>query len=1094
MEKLLIANRGEIAIRIARTAARLGLPTVAVHSEDDARALHVRRADEAVALSGVGPAAYLDAAGVLAAAAAAGADAVHPGYGFLSESAAFARACRDAGLTFVGPEPETLDAFGDKAAARQIARHCGVATLDGTQGPTSLAEAAAFLRDLGPGGAVMVKAVAGGGGRGMRPVERPEDLAAAYERCASEALSAFGVGDLYVERLMPRARHIEVQILGDGSGRVIHLWDRDCSVQRQRQKIVELAPARGLDPAVRLRLLEAAVELGRAVRYRGVGTIEFLVEPGGGHAFIEANARLQVEHTVTEAVTGLDLVDLQLAVASGRSLADLGLADGPPPVRGVAVQARVNLERMADDGTARPAAGVLAAYEPPSGAGVRVDGFGYTGYATSVRFDSLLAKVIVHDAAGDQAALYRAADRALAEFRIEGAPTNIPFLRAILRDPVFVAGDWTTALMETRAGQLAAAAELSAPSVNFELDASGAADTRAADVTGPPGTQAVEAPLQGTVVSLAVAVGAEVRANEPVAVLEAMKMEHLVAAGVDGVVRLHAVAVGDTVSEGQSLVFVEPADLGETAADDGDAIDLDHVRPDLREVLDRHDLLLDVARPEAVAKRRKLGFRTARENVDDLCDPGSFVEYGGLVIAGRRLRNPVEELIRTTPADGMVTGVGRVNGDIFGPEASRCVVMSYDYMVLAGTQGMKNHEKTDRLFELAEKWRLPVIYFSESGGGRPGDTDRVSGGGIFNVKAFMLQGRLSALVPQIGITNGRCFAGAAVLLGCCDVIIATEGSTIGVGGPAVIEGGGLGVYTPDEVGPLSVQVPGGVVDIVVRDEAEAVEAAKRYLSYFQGRLPTWSCADQRRLRHLIPENRVRVYDIREVIETLADEGTVLELRKGFGLGMVTALARIEGRPVGIIANNPAHLGGAVDSEAADKAARFMQLCDAFDIPLVVLADTPGNMVGPEAEKTGLIRHCCRMFVTGPNLTVPVFTIVLRKGYGLGILAMAGGCSHASFFTIAWPSGEFGGMNLEGSVKLGYRKELEAIADPEEREAAFQKMVTNAYEQGKALNVAMGFDFDDVIDPAETRTWIVAGLESTPIPRREGKKRPFIDTW
>ncbi|MCW5758826.1 MAG: carbamoyl-phosphate synthase large subunit, partial [Phenylobacterium sp.] len=608
------------------------------------------------------------------------------------------------------------------------------------------------------------------------------------------------------------------------------------------------------------------------------------------------------------------------------------------------------------------------------------------------------------------------------------------------------------------------------------------------------GTRAVDAPLQGTVVSLAVAPGEAVRANAPVAVLEAMKMEHLVPAGVDGFVRRHAVAVGETVAEGQSLVFIEPADLGEADSAADEEIDLDHIRPDLRDVMDRHDVLLDAARPEAVAKRRKLGYRTARENIDDLCDPGSFVEYGGLVIAGRRLRNPVEELIRTTPADGMVAGVGRVNGDLFGPEASRCVVMSYDYMVLAGTQGMKNHEKTDRLFELAERWRLPVIYFSESGGGRPGDTDRVSGGGVFNVRAFMLQGRLSALAPQIGITNGRCFAGAAVLLGCCDVIIATEGSTIGVGGPAVIEGGGLGVYTPEAVGPLSIQVPGGVVDIVVRDEAEAVEAAKRYLSYFQGRSPTWSCADQRRLRHLIPENRVRVYDVREVVETLADDGSVLELRRGFGLGMVTALARIEGRPVGIIANNPAHLGGAVDSDAADKAARFMQLCDAFDIPLVVLADTPGNMVGPEAEKTGLIRHCCRMFVTGPNLTVPVFTVVLRKGYGLGILAMAGGSSHASFFTVAWPTGEFGGMNLEGSVKLGYRKELEAIADPQAREAAYQEMVARAYEQGKALNVAMGFDFDDVIDPAETRRWIVAGLESTPPPKREGKKRPYIDTW
>ncbi|WP_293348194.1 carboxyl transferase domain-containing protein [Phenylobacterium sp.] len=1096
MQKLLIANRGEIAVRIARTAALLGLPTVAVHSEDDAASLHVRRCDAAVALAGVGPAAYLDGAAIVAAALKSGADAVHPGYGFLSESGAFAAQCAAAGLTFVGPTPETLTAFGDKAMARSIAQRCGVPTLEGLNGATSLADAEAFFRDLGPGGAVMVKAIAGGGGRGMRPVTRIEDLGGAYARCASEAAAAFGSGDLYVERLLPRARHIEVQILGDGTGEVVHLWDRDCSVQRQRQKVVEFAPALWLDSEVREGLLTAAVELGRAVAYRGVGTIEFLVDAdgAGAYAFIEANARLQVEHTVTEAITGLDLVELQLEVAGGRTLSDLRLAEGPPPARGVALQARVNLERMGEDGAARPASGHLSAYEPPSGAGVRVDGFGYAGYDTSVRFDSLLAKVIVHVERGGVSGLLRAADRALAEFRIEGAPTNIPFLRAVLADGALEAGAWNTTRVEERGGELHRAALDLTPAAGVEAAGSAPGGKAKGEVVGPAGTTTIGAPLQGTVVGLAVKIGDPVRANEPVAVLEAMKMEHLVSAGVDGFVRQYAVAAGETVAEGQALAFIEAADLGETTVGDEDDIDLDHVRPDLREVLDRHDLLLDAARPEAVAKRRRFGYRTARENIDDLCDAGSFVEYGGLVIAGRRLRQPVEELIRTTPADGMVTGLGRVNGEAFGAEASRCVVMSYDYMVLAGTQGLKNHEKTDRLFELAEKWQLPVIYFAESGGGRPGDTDRVSGGGIFNVRAFMLQGRLSALVPQIGITNGRCFAGAAVLLGCCDVIIATEGSTIGVGGPAVIEGGGLGIYTPDEVGPLSTQAPGGVVDIVVKDEAAAVAAAKQYLSYFQGALPGWTSPDQRRLRHLIPENRVRVYDVREVIETLADEGSVLELRRAFGLGMVTALARIEGRPVGIIANNPGHLGGAVDSDAADKAARFMQLCDAFDIPIVVLADTPGNMVGPEAEKTGLIRHCCRMFVTGPNLTVPVFTIVLRKGYGLGILAMAGGCSHASFFTVAWPTGEFGGMNLEGSVKLGYRKELEAIEDPVEREAVYQRMVAEAYQSGKALNVAMGFDFDDVIDPADTRKWIVAGLESTPMPKRKGKKRPYIDTW
>jgi acetyl-CoA carboxylase carboxyltransferase component len=361
--------------------------------------------------------------------------------------------------------------------------------------------------------------------------------------------------------------------------------------------------------------------------------------------------------------------------------------------------------------------------------------------------------------------------------------------------------------------------------------------------------------------------------------------------------------------------------------------------------------------------------------------------------------------------------------------------------------------------------------------------------------AFTLFGRLSGLVPLVGITSGRCFAGNAALLGCCDVIIATEGSNIGMGGPAMIEGGGLGVFRPEEVGPMDVQVPNGVVDILVEDEAEAVRVAKQYLSYFQGPVDGWECADQRLLRRIIPENRLRIYDVRQVIDTLADTGSVLELRRRFGIGMVTSLIRIEGRPLGVIANNPAHLGGAVDSDGADKAARFMQLCDAFDLPILNLCDTPGMMVGPEVEKTALVRHCSRMFVTGANASVPVFTIVLRKAYGLGAQTMAAGSFKAPFFTVAWPTGEFGGMGLEGAVKLGYRNELAAIDDPEERRALYEKMVARMYEAGKALSEASYFEIDDVIDPVDSRHRITMALRSVPSPARDGhKKRPHVDTW
>jgi acetyl-CoA carboxylase carboxyltransferase component len=457
------------------------------------------------------------------------------------------------------------------------------------------------------------------------------------------------------------------------------------------------------------------------------------------------------------------------------------------------------------------------------------------------------------------------------------------------------------------------------------------------------------------------------------------------------------------------------------------------------------------------------------------------------VIAAQRARRSVDELIARTPADGLIGGIGRVDG-------VPCAVMSYDYTVLAGTQGQQNHRKKDRLFDLVERMRLPVVLFAEGGGGRPGDTDTANVTGL-DCLAFALFGKLSGLVPLIGIVSGRCFAGNAALLGCCDVIIATENASIGMGGPAMIEGGGLGVYDPDEVGPLSVQVPNGVVDVAVADEAEAVRVTRQYLSYFAGVHDEFECADQRALRTIVPEHRKRVYDVRAVLDTMADTASVLELRPHFGVGMITAFARIEGKPLGVIANNPLHLGGAIDSDGADKAARFMQLCDAHDLPILFLCDTPGFMVGPEAEKSAQVRHFSRMFVVGGSLTVPFFTIVLRKGYGLGAQAMAGGSFHAPLFTVSWPTGEFGGMGLEGAVRLGFRRELDAIEDDAEREATFERMVARAYEHGKALNVATYFEIDDVIDPAESRTRIVETLRAAPPPLpRQGKKRPCVDAW
>jgi acetyl-CoA carboxylase carboxyltransferase component len=599
--------------------------------------------------------------------------------------------------------------------------------------------------------------------------------------------------------------------------------------------------------------------------------------------------------------------------------------------------------------------------------------------------------------------------------------------------------------------------------------------------------RAIEAPMQGTVVSISVAEGDAVHAGTPVLVIEAMKMEHVITADVGGTVRTISAVVGSTVYPGDALVVVEEgrAEAQETVATA--AVDLDSIRADLAEVLRRQSLTRDESRPAAVERRRRVGLRTARENLADLCDPDSFEEYGSLVIAAQRSRRSVQELIEQTPADGLVGGIGRVNG-------GRCAVVSYDYTVLAGTQGQRNHAKKDRLFELVERLRLPVVLFAEGGGGRPGDTDHPGVSGL-ECMAFALFAGLSGLAPLVGVVSGRCFAGNAALLGCCDVIIATEGSNIGMGGPAMIEGGGLGVYAPEDVGPISVQAPNGVVDVTVADDVEAVRVAKQYLSYFQGPTSEWECADQRLLRLVIPENRLRVYDVHAVVDTMCDIGSVLELRPQFGVGIVTALVRIEGRPLGIIANNPVHLGGAIDSDGADKAARFMQLCDAFDLPILFLCDTPGFMVGPEAEKTAQVRHFSRMFVVAASMTVPFFTIILRKGYGLGAQSMAGGSFRAPVFTVAWPTGEFGGMGLEGAVQLGFRRELDAIEDPEAREAEYQRLVARAYEGGKALNTATYFEIDDVIDPVDSRRRIVNTLDAAPpLPARDGKKRPFIDTW
>ena len=616
---------------------------------------------------------------------------------------------------------------------------------------------------------------------------------------------------------------------------------------------------------------------------------------------------------------------------------------------------------------------------------------------------------------------------------------------------------------------------------------------------------AIHSPLQATVVKWLVQPGDTFRQGDVVVILEAMKMEHEIRATSAGRVKGLNFSAGDLVNENELLLQTELVEYISREPEPqtnvnpvlaADAAPLTAaIRPDLQRVIDRYAHTLDANRPEAIDKRHATGMRSARENIADLCDesghPGSFIEYGALAIAAQTRRRTLDDLMANTPADGMVTGIGSINANRFGDEKSRCVVMVYDFTVLAGTQGMRNHQKTDRLLGVAMDQKLPVVLFAEGGGGRPGDVDSAVIAGL-NVATFASFAKLNGAVPVVGIVAGRCFAGNAALLGCCDVIIATQNSNIGMGGPAMVEGGGLGAFKPEQIGPSEEQHSNGVIDIFVADEVQAVAAAKHYLSFFQGITAAGPVPDVRLLRDLVPENRLRVYDTRAAMTGVVDVGSLLMLRTGFGKGIHTALGRIDGKPVGLMANNPLHLGGAIDADAADKASRFMQLCNAHGLPIVSFVDTPGFMVGPDIETKAQVRHVSRMFIAAAHLRVPLLAVVLRKGYGLGAMAMTAGGFAASVFTIAWPTGEFGGMGLEGAVKLGFRKELEAASEGPEREVLYNKLLARQYEQGSAINMATHLEIDSVVDPADTRNWLLRGLQGSKI---SASAAPLtIDAW
>lgn len=1115
---VLIANRGEIAVRIIRSAQAMGFAAVAVRSTDEealgaAAGLHVRLADRVVTVPGRGASAYLDADAVVAAAQEAGAQFVHPGYGFLAESAALAQKCAEAGLTWVGPSPEALALFGDKRATRQRAVDLDIPVpaatglLEGAACPAGAgathADEAATSSDGGDAGAdanalatvrqllaehpdgIAIKAVAGGGGRGIRLVTDPAQLERALTACAAEARAGFGDDRVFAEALVTGARHIEVQVLGTADG-VVVLGDRDCSIQRRRQKLVEIAPAPGLPAGLRERLHADAARLCASAEYRSLATVEFLVTGedhpnGAGHLLLEVNPRIQVEHTVTEQVTGLDLVACQLEVARG----GVPAACSSIAPRGFALQLRVSAETVLESGDPAPSVGLATAVRWPTGPGVRVDTWVETGSRVTGSFDSLLGKIIVQGPTLDAA--LRAGERALRETAIDGLDTTVPLLRAI--GAVLRPGEETTTAFDARAGEIvtraqelvreiedreasgqadqrnatsrsasgaAGAGDSAGGTASGAAAAGAAADSTAAEPVLAPGEQLLRAPQTGTVVALS---------EDPreYVLLEAMKMHHPVPGPAAGGVR-HLVAVGDSVPAGTPLAVLSQVS-GEHEAD----ARAHEPHPGVAEVQERHAAVLDEAREDQLERIRARGRRTARENIADLVDPGSFVEYGPLVIAAQTQRRSVEDLIRRTSGDGLLGGTATVEG-------REVVVMSYDYSVLAGTQGTRNHQKTDRLILLAARRGVPLILFAEGGGGRPGDTDRAPSIGL-GVETFASLARLRGRVPLISVVSGRTFAGNAALAGVCDLIIATPEVNLGMGGPAMIEGGGLGRHRPEDIGPAHVHLANGNIDILADDEADAIAHVKEALSALAGTVRGGTAQDgvdaslAEAARTAVPADRLRAFAMRNAIEAVVDPGSFTEVRAGFGAGAITGFGRVDGRPFALIANDNHHLGGAIDVDAARTMTQHLRLAQDHGLPVVSFVDTPGFIVGPEAELEPGVRAFGDLFVAGASLTVPFGAVVIRKGYGLGAMAMMAGAAGAPQFTVAWPSGEMGPMGLEGAVRLGYAKELAAIDDEAERTAEEARLVDELYAQGRAMNAAMLFEIDDVIDPALTREWI-----------------------
>ncbi len=1108
-KRVLIANRGEIAIRIARAAAALGIESVAVHAPVDALSLHTRFATESRELeeSGGNPVgAYLDAQALIDIAVETGCDCVHPGYGFLAENAPFATLCNQNGLVFIGPGAQALRLFGDKVRARELAASLDVPVVPGSGAALTnwqaAAEAAAQI-----GYPVMLKAAAGGGGRGMRAVASPDAMRQAFERCRSEAQAAFADPSLLLEKLVPRPRHIEVQILADAQGRVVHLFERDCSVQLRNQKLIETAPAPNLDEAIRDRLHADAVKLTQAAHYTNAGTVEFLVTPETGeHYFIECNPRIQVEHTVTEQVTGIDLVEAQFRIAAGASLQSLGISEQQAIAqpRGYAIQARVTAN----------GAGTISAYKEPSGPGIRVDAAGYLGYAPPPQFDPLLAKVIcTSTASASIAAAVQRAGRALDEFHIAGLDTNLPMLRAILDHPDTRQGDARTTLLSENPGIQASVTETTQNGTLalLEQQASGMNRGAAAGARQPAATQpahpsltvrdgdrAVACPMSGSILEVHVAEGDAITAGQTLLVISAMKMESEVVAPCSGnLSAAQTLEPGDNVEAGQVVMTIAPAEGERIAATAATAEQswmplMDDVAAIKRLARER---LQPGSEDPGVVRQRTRGKLTCRERIDLLLDSGSFQEIGS--VTGFPSYDEDGNISAFTPSNH-VGGWGRI-------EQRPAVVCADDFTSRGGHSDGAIGAKSTYLDRLSLEMRMPSIRLLDgsSGGGsvasmvpqqkRAGESKakesegaikagrpRVAGGGgsfLPGHQGGTMFTEQLATVPVVNMLLGSVvgLGAAKAVLGHFSVMVRDIAQLFVAGPPVVSHAMGYDI-TKEELGGWHIHCRNGSVDNPADTEEEAATIVRRFLSYLPSNTyeappivpPAAGDPPDRRdeeLFTLVPRKRTTTFDMRKGIELIADQNSFFEIGPLWGTDQIIGFIRMNGIPMGVVASDSRHVnGGALTADGCSKVTRHLDLCDLFHLPILNLVDNPGFAVGLEHEINGTIRRGGEWMIAFAQVQVPIFTVIVRRSFGVAGNNFATPRSRPSM-RVTWPAADVGGIPPEGGIEAAYKRQLAEAKDP----AALRNELMARIESARGpLGPLSKFQMEEMIDPRDTR--------------------------